>query len=160
RGVGSLLAARRDERARARREDAREVVLRGTRVPRSARAPARRRGRSLSVNNEFLHALGVAHPIVQAPMGGANATPPVLVGGVGTGGGRGLVGGAYSPPEQITRETRAIRALTARPFGINLFVPVETPRPETFDNAIAQISAYHTELGLPAPSMPALPPYS
>jgi nitronate monooxygenase len=110
--------------------------------------------------NELLRALGVEHPIIQAPMGGANATPPALVAAVSNAGGLGFVGAAYMPPDQIAREARAIRELTTRPFGMNLFVPVDSPRPESFDAAIARLAPYHAELGLPAPSAPAPPTHS
>jgi nitronate monooxygenase len=112
------------------------------------------------MSNELLRALGVEHPIIQAPMGGANVTPPALVAAVSNAGGLGSVGAAYMPPDQIAREGRAIRELTARPFGMNLFVPIDVSPPESFDAAIAQLAPYHAELGLPAPTAPALPTYS
>ena len=76
------------------------------------------------MSDALLSTLGVEHPIIQAPMGGANATPPALVAAVSNAGGLGFVGAAYMPPEQIARETKSIRDQTSRPWGINLFVPV------------------------------------
>src|SRR4051812_9861012 len=93
-------------------------------------------------------------------MGGANATPPALVAAVSDAGGLGFVGAAYMPPEQIARETKIIRDRTSRPFGINLFVPVESSPPDAIDRAIARLAGYHSELGLPAPATPSLPTYS
>ena len=84
----------------------------------------------------LLSTLGLEHPIIQAPMAGANATPPALVAAVSNAGGLGFVGAAYMAPDQIAREGKRIRELTERPFGINLFVPVETSAPSTITFAI------------------------
>src|SRR4051794_39463339 len=99
--------------------------------------------------------LGIAHPIIQAPMAGANATPPALVAAVSEAGALGFIGAAYMTPDEIAANARAVRALTARPFGVNLFVP--TPAPPEVDPAAAMrhVATYHAELGLPAPAAPA-----
>ena len=60
-------------------------------------------------------------PVVQAPMAGG-ATTPALVAAVSNGGGLGFLAGAALSPEKIASEVAAIRALTDRPFGVNLFV--------------------------------------
>lgn len=112
------------------------------------------------MGSAFLAAIGIEHPIIQAPMGGANATPPALVAAVSNAGALGFIGAAYMSPEQITREAKMIRELTARPFGINLFVPVSGPVPASVDAAVTQIANYHAELGLPSASSPSLPTYS
>jgi len=112
------------------------------------------------VTNTLLSTLAIEHPIIQAPMGGANATPPALVAAVSNAGGLGFVGAAYMPPEQIARETKMVRDQTSRPFGINLFVPVESSAPQSLDHAIARLAPYHTELGLPAPSAVTLPTFT
>lgn len=99
--------------------------------------------------------LGIEHPIVQAPMGGANATPPALVAAVGEAGALGFVGAPYMSPDEIAATCREVRALTRRPFGINLFAPVaSTPLADTAP-ALKAIAPYHAELGLPAPTPPA-----
>src|SRR4051812_15611637 len=99
----------------------------------------------------LLRRLGIAHPVVQAPMGGANATPPALVAAVSNAGGLGFLGAAYMSPGQILREAAAIRALTAKPFGINLFLPTPIPDLPAHDPAIsgatARIATFHAELG-------------
>ena len=112
------------------------------------------------MRNAFLDAIGVEHPIIQAPMGGANATPPALVSAVSNAGGLGFVGAAYMSPEQIARETKAVRAATSRPFGINLFITVNEASPSSVEGAIAQIATYHAELGLAPPTPPILPAFS
>src|SRR5580704_19340202 len=71
-------------------------------------------------NNEFLKRLNVQHPIIQGPLGGGPSTPE-LVAAVSNAGGLGSLGAAYLTPEQIIEAIRRIRALTSRPFNINLF---------------------------------------
>jgi nitronate monooxygenase len=104
--------------------------------------------------------LALDHAIIQAPMGGANATPPALVAAVSEAGGLGFIGAAYMSPDEIAENARAVRALSARPFGINLFVA--TPPSSDVDPAAAMrhLAAYHAELGLPAPAAPAPPRFS
>lgn len=66
-------------------------------------------------------------PVVQAPMAGA--TTPELVAAVSNNGGLGTLAGAALSPEKIATDVAAIRALTDRPFGVNLFV-LEPASPE------------------------------
>ncbi len=53
-------------------------------------------------------------------MGGGPSTPE-LVAAVSNAGGLGSLGAAYLTPDQITDAIRRIRALTSRPFNVNLF---------------------------------------
>jgi nitronate monooxygenase len=113
------------------------------------------------MTNAFLKRIGIQHPIVQAPMGGANATPPELVAAVSNAGGLGFVGAAYMSPEQIASECAAIRSLTTRPFGLNLFAPSEsTDAPGDIDAARACLAHFHAELGLEPPKPPSLPKHT
>jgi len=99
--------------------------------------------------------LGLSHPIIQAPMAGG-ATTVDLVAAVCGAGALGFIGAAYLTPPQIAEVSRALRARTARPFGINLFAPLpapETPRDAT--PALERVAPYHAELGLPPPTLPA-----
>jgi len=109
---------------------------------------------------DLLSRLGISVPIIQAPMGGSNATPPSLIAAVSNAGGLGFLGAAYMSPDQITRECSAIREPTKRPFGINLFVPVLEEAPRDTSRARACIATLHDELGLPAPAEPALPSFT
>lgn len=105
----------------------------------------------------LLRRIGIDHPIIQAPMAGG-ATTPALVSAVGDAGALGFIGAAYLAPEQILDQARAIRGRTKRPFGINLFVPVPSaPPPADARAALDALAPYHTELGLPAPAIPARP---
>ena len=59
-------------------------------------------------------------PIIQAPM--ASVTTRELVAAVSNAGGLGSLGALFLAPRAIVEQTAAIRALTSRPFNINLFV--------------------------------------
>ena len=103
----------------------------------------------------FLRGVAIEHPILQAPMAGG-ATTPALVSAVSDAGALGFVAAAYLAPEQILEQARSVRARTERPFGINLFVPVRaTPAPADVQPALEALAAYHAELGLPEPVVPA-----
>jgi nitronate monooxygenase len=65
--------------------------------------------------------LGLAHPIVQAPMAGGPSSV-ALVAAVSAAGGLGSFGSAYEEPETIRRNIGAVRAATDKPFGVNLFL--------------------------------------
>ncbi len=72
---------------------------------------------------------GLAHPIVQAPMGGGPSTP-ALAAAVGEAGGLGFLAAGYKPIDAVRADIEALRALTDRPFGVNLFAP---PQPAADD---------------------------
>jgi nitronate monooxygenase len=60
-------------------------------------------------------------PIVQAPMAGGPSTP-ALAAAVSEAGGLGFLGAGYLSAERVAEDIAATRALTGRPFGVNLFV--------------------------------------
>src|SRR3954454_24401172 len=99
--------------------------------------------------------LGIPHPIIQAPLAGGGDTP-ALVASVCEAGAIGFIGAAYSTPAQIAELASAVRERTRRPFGINLFAPLPpVPAPDDAGPALARVSPYFAELGLPAPTAPA-----
>ncbi|MGE5146123.1 MAG: NAD(P)H-dependent flavin oxidoreductase [Candidatus Eiseniibacteriota bacterium] len=105
----------------------------------------------------LMRRLDMRHPIIQAPLAGGSDTP-ALVAAVGEAGGFGFLGAAYLSPEQIVEAGRAVRAKTARPFGINLFAPQPIPEaPPDMTRALSGVAAYFSEVGLPAPTAPARP---
>lgn len=104
----------------------------------------------------FLRELGVAHPIILAPMAGSGGTPE-LVAAVSNAGGLGSWGGAYSTSQQILDAAKQIRVLTAKPFALNLFAGGYEQRQVDPAPMLALIARVHGELGLPAPSLPPLP---
>lgn len=106
------------------------------------------------MRSQFLQRLGIEHPIIQAPMAGG-ATTPELVAAVSNAGALGFLGAAYLAPDRILEEARAVRAGTPRPFGINLFSPLDPePLPHDPQPAIEALAGYHRELGLAPPSLP------
>lgn len=65
--------------------------------------------------------LGIAHPVVQAGMGGGH-TSPELVAAVSNAGGLGILGASWMTPDDIHEQTALIRRQTAAPFGVNLLL--------------------------------------
>ena len=98
-----------------------------------------------------LQALAV--PIVQAPMAGA--TTPRLVAAVSNAGGLSSLPGGYNDPAKIREQIAQVRALTERPFAVNLFVGEYTPPPaEVLQRAHERLRRYREELAIPHPDAP------
>ncbi|PRY03008.1 nitronate monooxygenase family protein [Paraburkholderia sp. BL25I1N1] len=97
----------------------------------------------------FAERFGLRVPVVLAPMAGG-ATTPALVAAVSNAGGLGFLACAALSPEKIASEVAAIRALTDRPFGVNLFV-LEPAAPDeaTVRTALEAIDPVRHDLGLP-----------
>ena len=106
----------------------------------------------------FLKKLGIENAIMQGPMGGGPSTPE-LVAAVSNAGGLGSLGAAYLSPDQLTDAIRRIRALTDRPFQVNLFVG-GWRTDLNFDPApmLALLAEIHATLGLAVPTLPQLGP--
>jgi len=105
-------------------------------------------------------ALGLRLPIIQAPLAGGPSTPE-LVAACSAAGALGSFGFAYTQPEDMKKQSGAVRAKTDRPFGINLFV---APQPAPIDAvhqsaALAALAPWYAEMDLPPPQ-PATPPYA
>lgn len=67
--------------------------------------------------------LGIVHPIFSAGMGGGMAGPE-LTAAVSNAGGCGVFGGGALPAPYIREQIRQIRALTNKPFGVNIILPL------------------------------------
>ena len=68
--------------------------------------------------------LGIEYPVLLAGMGVRGlSTPPRLVAAVSNAGGMGVLGAAGMAPETIRARIREVRALTDRPFGVDLLLP-------------------------------------
>ena len=105
----------------------------------------------------FLRELGLAHPIILAPMAGSGGTPE-LVAAVSNVGGLGSWGGAYSSPQQILDAAKQIRALTGKPFALNLFAGgYDTQRQVDPAPMLAVVARVHESLGLAPPVLPSMP---
>src|SRR5262249_49615520 len=72
----------------------------------------------------------LAAPVVQAPMAGGPSTAE-LAAAVSNAGGLGFVAAGYLAPAGLAELIARTRALTDRPFGVNLFVVVEPPVDES-----------------------------
>lgn len=75
-------------------------------------------------------------PIVQAPLAGGPSTPE-LAAAVSGAGGLGFVAAGYRSPEAMAQDIAAMRALTERPFGVNVFTPGSGPADEAVVHAYA-----------------------
>lgn len=111
----------------------------------------------MSANAEFLTKLGIENPIIQAPMAGGFTTSE-LVAAVSNAGGLGSLGAAYLKPADIVAAIEGVRALTDKPFNINLFAGGYQAAADLNANFDPQpmlnvLAGIFTELGLPAPAL-------
>ena len=78
------------------------------------------------METRFTRLLGIEDPIVQAPIGGLSVPP--LAGAVSNAGGLGMMAITWMEPDQIGQAMAALRAITARPFGVNVIIdPIDPP---------------------------------
>ena len=86
--------------------------------------------------------LGIELPIIQAPMGGA--VGPALAAAVSNAGGLGMLTPWHMNIEAARRQIRETRALTARPFGVNLILefPQEERLVACLDESVPVISFF------------------
>ncbi|WP_153098882.1 NAD(P)H-dependent flavin oxidoreductase [Paraburkholderia hayleyella] len=97
----------------------------------------------------FAQRFNLSVPVVQAPMAGG-PTSPAMVAAVSNTGALGFLAAAPFSPEKLATEVAAIRALTPRPFGVNLFVlDPAAPDDSTVRHALAAIDPLRAALGLP-----------
>jgi nitronate monooxygenase len=74
----------------------------------------------MSLRTPLCDLLGIEHPILQAGMAGAAG--PELVAAVSNAGGLGILPGLNVSADKLCEQSRAVRALTRRPFGVNLWL--------------------------------------
>ena len=104
--------------------------------------------------NDFCRRLDIQHPVLLAPMAG-EAAKPALAAAVSNAGGLGTLGCGYMTPQGVRDTIRAIRAATGKPFGINLFMPLNwTADPAKMAAYRDELAVVHADLGLPEPDMP------
>ena len=110
----------------------------------------------------FTQLLGIQYPIIQGPFGGRFSSAKLLA-MVSNLGGLGSFGlNAYSPEEILAVNTE-IKALTAKPYALNLWVPlkddpVDRYTAAEFEGLKKAFSPYFEELNVPLPEMPPLQP--
>ncbi|WP_139004410.1 NAD(P)H-dependent flavin oxidoreductase [Arthrobacter crystallopoietes] len=83
-------------------------------------------------------------PVVAAPMAGGPSTP-ALAAAVNDAGGLGFLAGALKARGKVDEEIAHLRALTDRPFGVNLFVPANTAAEPAAEDVEA-VEAYRHRL--------------
>lgn len=86
--------------------------------------------------------LGIELPIIQAPMGGA--VGPALASAVSNAGGLGMLVPWRADIDTVRRQIRETRALTSRPFGVNLNLefPQEERMAACLDEGVPVISFF------------------
>lgn len=107
---------------------------------------------------EVTRRLGLAAPIIQAPFGGGISSVDLVV-AVCESGGLGSFGVHHLDANDIGVVARQIRARSARPFALNLWIPLtDSDDPQTEGAALARNTAlfqpYSTERGVQATRRP------
>lgn len=100
--------------------------------------------------------LGIQTPIVLGPFGGLSSVE--LTAAVSDLGGLGSYGLYGYTPERIGETVQALRAATAKPFAVNLWLPTGDevdPVDADLDAAIGAVAPFFAELGLDVPPVPA-----
>lgn len=103
--------------------------------------------------------LGIRYPLIQAPMTGGPGTPH-LTAAVSNAGGLGSLAGSCLQPERLRQAIAEVRALTDRPFAVNLAATAPTRIDgDRIARARELLAPYRAELGLlPEPPAPPEPP--
>ena len=102
--------------------------------------------------------LGIRYPIVQGPFGGGLSSAR-LVAAVSNAGGLGSFGAQGMTPNRISEVVGEIRALTASPFAVNLWVSTEDAGASgatrsTYDAALVPLAPFFNELHVQPPTFP------
>ena len=109
---------------------------------------------------DFLELIGIAHPVIQAPMSGFAS--PALAAAVCNAGGLGSIGCAGVPPAAVRQQVIALRQATNRQYNLNFFVhPRPHFDPEATGRMRARLATYFDEFGIgavPEPKEP-FPPF-
>src|SRR5262249_58728251 len=113
--------------------------------------------------------LGIEYPIVQSGMGGVAGSDLVVE--VSKAGALGVIAGLNLTPDRVREAIRQVRAMTDRPFGVNLFMPDQlrppvdpTTIPDATVRAVQEVlNGFRSRLGLPTstrrpPAVPHLTP--
>jgi nitronate monooxygenase len=99
--------------------------------------------------------LGIEHPILQSGMG--RIAGPELVAQVCNAGGLGILAGLNLAPDELRRQIAQVRALTERPFGVNLWLhealqppaPVATLDERALSEVQAVLNRFRERLSVP-----------
>src|SRR5262245_44868708 len=87
--------------------------------------------------------LGIEFPILSAPMG-PDLSGPELVAAISNAGGLGIMQAQFCPPPLFRKEIHRVRALTDKPFGVNLLLhfPVEDQVAVCLDERVPVLSLF------------------
>lgn len=95
----------------------------------------------------------LAIPIIQAPMLGASG--PAMTLAVTEAGGMGSLAAGALSPEDIAGQVAALKAVTDRPFGVNLLIArPAAPDPATVSEALERLAPWYDRLGIDLPPAP------
>jgi nitronate monooxygenase len=100
--------------------------------------------------------LGIEYPIVQGPFGGGLSST-ALASTVSNAGGLGSFGADGLSPDAIVSLVSKLRALTDKPFAVNLWVPrevVTAPTEQEFEANLSLLDQYYEELEIERPANP------
>lgn len=104
--------------------------------------------------------LGIDYPVLQGPFGG-NLSSPALVAAVSNAGGLGGYGAYTHTPQEIIAIDQQIKAVTARPYNLNLWVSDTditgedgTITDEAYEQAANLFRPYFEEAGVDLPGKP------
>jgi nitronate monooxygenase len=111
---------------------------------------ADRVGSKLWTDNRLTSRLGLQYPIVQGPLGGLSSQR--LTASVSNYGGLGSFGALGLKPEAIRNVIREIKALTTKPFAMNLWVSMEdegalTSTEKAFHRSLAPLAKHIESVG-------------
>jgi enoyl-[acyl-carrier protein] reductase II len=91
-----------------------------------------------SIRTPLCDVLGIEHPVLLAGMGGVSMAP--LVAAVSNAGGLGIMGAASLSVDELRAEIRKTRALTTRPYAVDLLAPlpemIEPYLPVLYDEGV------------------------
>ena len=116
---------------------------------------ADRVGSKLWTKNRLTSRLGLQYPIIQGPLGGLSSQR--LTAAVSNYGGLGSFGAHGLKPEAIRNVIREVKALTPKPFAMNLWVSMEdegalTSTEEAFHRSISPLAKHIESVGGDKPS--------
>jgi nitronate monooxygenase len=105
--------------------------------------------------NRLTSRLGLQYPIIQGPLGGLSSER--LTAAVSNYGGLGSFGAHGLKPEAIRNVIREIKAITTKPFAMNLWVSMEdegafTSTEEAFDRSLTYLAKHIESVGGAKPS--------
>jgi nitronate monooxygenase len=104
-------------------------------------------------DRRLLDLFGIEHPILQAPMAGAQGSALAIA--VSEAGGLGALPSALLSVEQARNEIQIIRQRTDKPFNINFFCHKPSARDAAREARwVERLAGYRTELGVEQATMP------